>query len=67
MNDCSVPVSEWEALDDGELELLALNLSVLHPNWRPIWQEYEKRNFGLLAQVLARREAEKLVSYNQRK
>jgi hypothetical protein len=44
---------ELGALNDEELEQLALSMSVADPQFRQIWQAYEARHTGLLAQVLA--------------
>ena len=44
--------TELEALPDSELEQLALSISVLDPRFRAVWQAYEARGVGLIAQVL---------------
>lgn len=43
---------ELAAMPDEECEHQALHLSVLDANWRRIWEEYERRGIGMIAQVL---------------
>jgi NADPH-dependent 7-cyano-7-deazaguanine reductase QueF len=44
--------TELEQMEDNELEALALSISVLDPRFRAVWQAYEKRGVGMIAQVL---------------
>lgn len=47
---------ELEQMNDTELEQLALSISVLDPRFRAIWEAYEARGVGLIAQVLKARQ-----------